>query len=116
MLLIAVLNGAARDLWYKKHVGELLGHQISTVLLIICFGFYISFVVNKLSPDSGRHAIYIGLLWLLLTLIFEFGFGLIRGYSWTKLLGEYNILKGRIWILVPIWTTIAPYVFLRISR
>jgi len=31
MVLIAVINGTARDLWYKKYVGELKAHQISTI-------------------------------------------------------------------------------------
>ena len=116
MLLIAVINGTARDLWYKKYFGELTGHQISTISLIILFGFYIWFVINKFSPDSGIQALYIGLLWLMLTLLFEFGFGRIRGNSWSKLLEDYNIMKGRIWILILIWTTIAPYIFFRIAR
>ena len=116
MLMIAVINGTARDLWYKKHIGELLGHQISTILLIILFGFYIKFIINKFPPNSGKEAIYIGLLWLIQTLIFEFGFGRIRGNSWTKLFEDYNILKGHIWILILIWTTIAPYIFFNIAR
>jgi hypothetical protein len=116
MLLIAVLNGTARDLGYKKYVGELTGHQVSTVSLIILFGFYIWLVINKFPPDSGRQAVYIGLLWLTLTVVFEFGFGLLRGNSWVKLLSDYNILKGRIWVLILVWTTIAPYIFYRLHK
>ena len=113
---LAVLNGAARDLWYKKEVGELAGHQISTITLMIIFGCYIWFIINKFPPNSDKDAIFIGLLWLIFTLIFEFGFGRFQGNSWSKLLEDYNILKGRIWILILIWTTIAPYVFFRIAK
>ena len=116
MLLLAVINGTARDLWYKKIVGDLTGHQISTVSLIILFGVYIFFITKKYPSESGTQAICIGILWLILTLLFEFGFGLFRGSSWSQLLGEYNILKGRIWILIPIWITIAPYLFYKIAR
>ena len=116
MLLLAVINGTARDLWYKKYIGELPAHQVSTISLIILFGFYIWFVIHQFPPASGRQAIYIGLLWLTLTLVFEFGFGLMRGNSWEKLLADYNILQGRIWILILIWTTIAPYLFFKIGR
>jgi hypothetical protein len=34
MLLLAIINGAARDLWYKKFVGDLVAHQLSTLSLI----------------------------------------------------------------------------------
>lgn len=114
MLLIAVINGAARDLWYKNEIGELPGHQVSTISLIILFGFYIWFVINKFPPQSEKQSIFIGLLWLILTLVFEFGFGRIRGNSWSKLLKDYNILEGHIWILILIWTTIAPYLFYKL--
>ena len=114
MLIIAIINGAGRDLWYKKYTGELLAHQISTILLIVLFGFYIWLVIARFPPNSAQQAIYIGLLWLLLTLLFEFGFGLARGNTWEKLLSDYNISKGRIWILIPIWTAIAPYLYFKV--
>lgn len=31
MVFIAVLNGAARDLGYGKHLSELRSHQVSTI-------------------------------------------------------------------------------------
>jgi len=115
MLIIAVLNGTARDLWYKEYTGELLGHQISTISLLILFKFYIALVIKKLPPKSAQQAMAVGLLWLLLTLIFEFGFGRIRGNSWTSLWSDYNIFKGRLWIFILIWTTVAPYLFFKIT-
>lgn len=116
MLLLAILNGTARDLWYKKFTGELAAHQISTISLIILFGVYIYFILNKFPPVSKTQAFGVGFLWLILTLTFEFGFGRYRGNSWSTLLGDYNILRGRIWILIPIWITIAPYIFYKMFK
>ncbi len=116
MLILAVINGTARDLWYKKYVGELAGHQISTISLILLFGFYIYFVITKFPPGSATQSFFIGFCWLILTLAFEFGFGRWRGNSWSRLLEDYNILQGRIWILIPIWISIAPYFFYKITK
>jgi len=116
MLILAVINGTARDLGYKKYVGELTAHQISTFTLIILFAFFIGFVVRKFPPASATQAFYIGLLWLTLTLAFEFGFGLMRGNSLTTLLEDYDLLKGRLWLLIPIWITAAPYLFYRFNK
>ena len=115
MLLLAIINGTARDLWYKKYFGEITAHQISTVSLILLFGFYIWLVMKKYPAKSGTQAIYVGLFWLTLTIAFEFGFGLMRGRTLTQLLGEYDIMKGRIWILIPVWVILAPYIFFRIQ-
>ena len=35
------------------------------------------------------------------------------GHSWTKLFQGYNILKGRVWSLVLIWTAVASYLYLQ---
>jgi hypothetical protein len=115
MLLIAIANGAARDLWYKKHLGDLRAHQVSTVTFLIFLGVYIRFIISRFPLLSGTQAILTGLLWVLLTLLFEFGFGLLRGNSFPHLLEDYNILKGRLWILIPAWLLLAPYLFYRIS-
>jgi len=116
MLLLAVLNGALRDLGYKKHVGDLTAHQISTVTLIILFAFYIGYIIHRFPPSSSIQAILIGTIWVVLTLSFEFSFGRYRGNSWSALFADYNILKGRIWILIPLWILIAPYLFYKYFR
>ena len=116
MIFIAVINGTARDLWYKKYVGELARRQISTITLIILFAIYLTIILKKYPLQSEIQALYVGILWLILTLVFEFGFGRISGNSWTFLFDEYNLMKGRIWILIPIWVTIAPYIFFKIKQ
>ena len=49
---------------------------------------------------------------MLATIAFEFAFGhFVAGHSWSKLLSDYNIFKGRIWLLFLVWVMIMPYVF-----
>ena len=116
MLLIAIANGSLRDLVYKRYTGELAAHQISTVTLITFFGFYIWYILRRLPPDSESKSLFIGLIWLVLTLAFEFGFGRWRGNSWAKLFADYNLFEGRIWILVPIFVATAPYLFYKLLK
>jgi hypothetical protein len=116
MVAIAVANGALRELWIRKHAGELRAHQISTVLLLLLFSLYIGFVVRLWPPESARQALAVGLLWLALTLAFEFGLGRSSGRPWSALLRDYDLLAGRIWVLVPLWVAVAPYLFYRSWR
>ncbi|MFN3755156.1 hypothetical protein [Flavobacterium sp.] len=115
MVVLAIINGTARDLWYKKHINGLAAHQISTVSLIVLLGIYIFFVLKKYPPQSETESLLIGLLWMIMTLAFEFGFGLYRGNSLTQLLDAYNIMKGQLWLLIPVWIILAPYVFFKIQ-
>jgi hypothetical protein len=117
LAVLAVINGALREIGYKKAVGELAAHQISTFTLIILSGIYIWFVIAKWPPRAGGQAILIGVVWLGMTLAFEFLAGhYLFGNPWSKILHDYNLFAGRIWILIPIWTVAAPYVFYLLRR
>ncbi len=83
MVLLAILNGAARDLWYNKYCSELTARQISTFSLVILLGVYVYVIIKKFPPTSTAHALWLGLFWVVLTLAFEFGFGLYRGSTWN---------------------------------
>ncbi len=117
MIFIAIANGLFREKILKGHLNELHAHQISTVIMMILFGIYVWILFKVWFPASADQAIRIGLIWLLLTVIFEFLFGhYVAGHSWDKLLQDYNILKGRVWILILIWISIAPFTIYQLQK
>jgi len=112
MVFIGILNGVLREMTYKSYVGELSAHQISTLTGVILLGLYIWLILRRWELKSGRQALLVGLMWISLTILFEFGFGhYIMHHPWDKLLHDYNILEGRLWLLVLIWVGAAPYAF-----
>ncbi len=115
MIVIAIGNGALRELVYGKFTTELRAHQIATVLGCVLFGFYMYGVIWFWNPGSGSAALSIGLVWVALTICFEFIFGhYVAGHSWGRLLQDYNIFAGRVWIIALIWLAFAPYIFFRL--
>lgn len=117
MLLVSVANGAVRDFTYGRHVDELTAHQLSTVGSVILLGVVIWGFVRVSPPSSGRQALRIGTSWLVLTIAFEFlFFHYIGGHSWSALLASYDVANGRVWVVVPLWLTVAPYLFFRLRR
>ncbi|WP_071516530.1 hypothetical protein [Geitlerinema sp. PCC 9228] len=114
MIAIAIANAGVRETWYGKHVKELTAHQISTISGILLFSLYIGTLVYFVPPVSIPQAIAIGGMWLVMTVAFEFLFGrYVAKHSWEKLLADYNILKGRLWLLVLVVIATAPYGFYR---
>jgi hypothetical protein len=112
LVFIAIANGALREGWYGKYLSELQAYQVSTATGILLLGLYIWVLIHIWRPVSSRQAITIGLVWLGMTVAFEFLFGhYVAERSWHELLRDYNILAGRIWLVVLVWVTIAPYVF-----
>lgn len=117
MVIIAVLNGTVREAWYGKYLDELPAHQISTVSGVLLFGIYIRHILRFLKPASSMQAVTIGIVWLGLTVAFEFLFmHYVAGRSWEVLLHDYNILAGRVWVVVLVWVAVAPYVFYKLKR
>ena len=117
MLVIAVANGAFRQATFAREMSELRAHQLSTLIGSVLIGLFIWFVVRRWPPASDREAVLIGLVWLLLTVAFEFFMGLVLAHrSLSQVLHEYNLFAGRVWVLFLIWLTLAPWVFFRLRR
>jgi hypothetical protein len=54
-------------------------------------------------------------IWLTLTVAFEFLFGhYVAKLSWRRLLHDYNLFAGRLWLFVLVAITVAPSVIYRI--
>ena len=110
LAFVAIANGMMRQYTYGRVLPELTAHQISTGTAILACTMLV-WVVNRLWPiPAARQAWLIGACWLIMTVLFEFGFGhFVAGHSWTSLFADYNIFEGRLWSLFLIWITILPY-------
>lgn len=117
MIIIAIINGAIRQGFYVTFVDELSAHQLSVISGILFFAIYIWLISGKWRISSNSQAISIGLMWLLMTIIFEFIFGhYVMGHAWEKLLHDYNFFEGRLWVVVLLWVTLSPLIFYNIRR
>jgi hypothetical protein len=111
LMILAILNAGVRNAVFKPVVGELRAHQLSTLtfIMIIVVVTYLSFRLSNLQL-TGVQAILFGTTWLFLTISFEFLAGhYVFGNSWEMLMSDYNILLGRIWVIVLITLFFTPY-------
>ncbi len=69
------------------------------------------FLKKTKAAYTSIDTIKIGVLWFILTILFEFIFGgLVMGHPLEKLLADYNLLEGKTWGLFLICILIAPYI------
>jgi hypothetical protein len=109
ILGVAIGNGAARQGALIPRLGESMGHVSSTVLLTVIVFFAAWLTIRWLNPGDVRRAWIVGVVWLTLTLTFEFCAGrFILQTPWQVLLADYRVDQGRIWILVLVATATAP--------
>jgi len=116
ILALAVLNGGFREAVLLPAFGKPAALVLSGLLLAACILIVALVLVPRLGKLRGARALSIGLLWLVLTLAFEFGFGrLVQGRPWRELLEAYTFKDGNLWPLVLAVAFFAPLIAVRVS-
>lgn len=109
ILVFAFANGALRELLLLPALGRTTAYVASGVLLslvILAIAFLGAPWVGRTTPAV---ALLVGLLWVGLTLAFEFGFGLfVQHKPLSALLEAYSFRDGNLWPLVLAVTAVAP--------
>lgn len=113
MMLLAIFNGYIRERFLRSRLGELAAHQVSTIALLLLLAGYCALLARLWPLHSLADAWTVGVIWLAMTLLFECGFGrYVAKHPWRRLLADYNLMAGRIWLFIPLWMFIAPPVLL----
>jgi len=112
LLAAMMANGFLRVLVLEPRLGEQAARQASSILgaclVLTLAGVFVRRLPDPASAPLGR----VGLLWGVLTLAFEFGFGhYVSGLDWNTLLGDYDLAAGRLWPLVLAATIAGPWLW-----
>jgi hypothetical protein len=106
---IGVANGVAREATIVKRLPERTAHNVSTGTAIAAFTGYFRALDRRWPLPTAADALMVGGTWVAMTVGFEFGFGrLVAKQSWSELVADYNLARGRTWPLVLIWLAIGP--------
>lgn len=98
MIGIAFLNASLRELVFTKRMGALHARQLSVVTLTVLVALYVILVFPCIRITGNGQAVAAGVTWMLLTICFEFGLGLLVGTPRNRMLEEYNIAAGQLWV------------------
>lgn len=109
LVAIAIANGLVREAVLTPRWGAATGHVVSSLTLSGLIVFVAWLTIGWVAPASAAAGFVAGGWWLLLTVGFEFGFGRWRGRGWDELLADYDLSRGRIWLLVLVATFLSPW-------
>lgn len=104
----AVLNGGFRNYILDKYLPTSVALALSGIILSGLILLITALLLPRARNLSKKDCIITGLIWMILTVCFEFYFGLSSGAGWHELLQAYNPLSGNLWILVVLSTLFAP--------
>jgi hypothetical protein len=111
------VNGYIRETLLVPALGELRAHQLSfmigsTLILVI-----VTLLIPWLQVSHICQLFNVGGLWVGLTVGFEIALGrLIFGYSWQRILADYNLFQGRLMLLGLILLIFAPWIATRLRK
>ena len=118
LLAFAVANGAFRSLVLEMFVPPLPAHWLSSLILMTAT-FLVALALVRLTriQRRPRTLLWVGVIWGVLSALFELLVNrLILGLPWTSVFADYNLLAGRLWIIVLAMFIAAPHLAARYLR
>ncbi|MUM77191.1 hypothetical protein GKC30_06050 [Pseudodesulfovibrio sp. F-1] len=110
MLGLAVINGVIRETVYGPYLPELAAHQLSSLTAVFLFAAYALWLGRVRPLASALQAVLAGILWLGLTVAFEFFMVvMLQGRPLTDALDDYDLASGRVWVLVLVAVAVLPW-------
>jgi hypothetical protein len=110
ILILAMLNGALREQLLIPAMGSFGAFIASGTILSSCIFLVAFFAAPWYGQLLSSQWLLVGLFWLLLTLVFEFGSGrFVQHESWTELFRAYTFKGGNTWPLILVATLISPW-------
>lgn len=113
LIPLAIANGVFREKVIRSRLAEYPAHVLSTLILSTVIALVVFVFVALVAEDEGAaELVILGAVWVALTVAFEFLFGhYVDGQSWSTLAYNYNLLEGRVWVLVLLTLLVAPPAF-----
>ena len=95
LILAEIVHGILRAVALVPFVGEFRSNQIgvftgSAIILVIAY-----LTIRWIGAKRTNELLVVGIIWLTLTVAFEFSFGrFVMGLDWEEILAGYNLAAG----------------------
>lgn len=117
ILACAILNGALREAVLLPAFGKPAALAISGLLLSALTLAVALSAIRWVGVTRASQSLAVGSFWLLLTLAFEFGFGLlVQRHTWQEMLEAYTFKDGNLWPLVLAVVLLAPLLAYKLRK
>ncbi len=111
---IAILNGGFREYVLVKFGG--LARPLSGIILSVCIFIVAYLLVPKIKNCVKRDYIFFGVMWFILTNLFDLSAYIKEGEGFAGLLQSYNIFTGNTWLFVVLTALFAPTIVMQIKE
>ena len=110
---LAIINGGLRENVLVK-LGN-IALPLSGIILSVCVFLVAYLLIPRIKNCEPKDYIIFGVIWFILTNLFDLLMYISEGGGFKQLLNSYNFLEGNLWILVIIATLVSPILILKIK-
>ena len=115
MVLAAIVNGLFREKVLTPLTGAEFALPLSGILLSLLIFIIAFLLISFIHETTGRAYLMIGLLWVALTVSFEYLFGhFVMERSWQEINQVFNVKAGNLFIAAVLTSAIAPWLVAKI--
>lgn len=111
---IAILNWGFRE-YVLVNLG-VLAFPLSGIILSVCIFIVAYLLVPKIKNCVKRYNIIFGIMWFILTNLFDLLSYIKAGDGFAVLLQSYNIFTGNLWLLVVLSELFSPIIVIKIKE
>ena len=111
---IAILNGGFREYVLVK-LG-IFARPLSGIILSVCIFAVAYLLVPKIKNCVKRDYILFGVMWFILTNLFDLSSYIKNGEGFAGLIQAYNIFTGNTWLLVVLSALLSPMLVMKIKE
>jgi len=117
LVAVAIGNGIFRDAVLVRVSTPAVALPLSGILLSLLILLVAFLSMPLVAIRRARVYWCIGLLWVVLTLAFEFLFGhYVAGKSWSEVCQVFNVARGNLFLVALIVAGLAPWLAARARR
>ena len=89
------VHGTLRQLFLAPLIGDFTARRISFFVAVLLIFLITYFFIRWISAPNVKSLFAVGLLWMILMTLFEFGLGrLVMNYLWERMFEDYDVLRG----------------------
>lgn len=109
MVLAAIANGLLREKVLNVYLGESLALPVSGILLSVFILVIVYKAVDYIMPKTVFTCLALGIFWVSLTLMFEYGLGyFVLGKEISEINQVFNLSSGNLFLWVVVVTLLSP--------
>lgn len=108
IIIAESIHGILRTLFLAPLVGDFHARQIAVFTGMLLIFLISCLFIHWINAKNKTTLLFIGLLWVVFTIAFETGTGRIAGFSWSRILSDYNLMEGGLMPLGIIFLFFAP--------